>query len=142
VAEFNAQLLGLDVSQDVREEARLALRVQQRVDLLDFSMCVLAEDKRAAGGKILHATIEVEVNGGKDRCEVDPRGSVLMARTEAEVNGRRGGRIAACEAIGGGLALLHRLDHVWYDADVRETLTQVRSALSVAQSKVKERIEL
>lgn len=86
--------------------------------------------------------IEVEVNGGRDRCAVGPLSWGSTSRIVAEARARRDGRIAACEAIGGCLALLHRLDHVWYDVDLRETLMQVRAALSVAQSKIKERIEL
>lgn len=50
-------------------------------------------------------------------------------------------RIAVFETIGCALATLRRLDSVWYDEDLRTTITAVRSALSVAQSKVKERIE-
>lgn len=56
------------------------------------------------------------------------------------VRSRRDHRIAAFETIGCALATLRRLDHVWYDEDVRVTLTEVRSALSIAQSKVKQRI--
>jgi hypothetical protein len=138
VAEFNGQLLGLDVSQVVRVEVPQAPCVQQQVDWLGLSMRVLAEAKRAAGDKVLHAMIEVEVNGGRDHCAVS---APVTSRTVAEA-ARRDGWIVACEAIGGSLALLHRLDHVWYDADLRETLMQVRAALSVAQSKIKKRIEL
>ena len=50
-------------------------------------------------------------------------------------------RIAAFETIGCALAVLRRLDHIRYDADIRETLMHVRSTLSVAQSKIKERID-
>jgi hypothetical protein len=54
---------------------------------------------------------------------------------------RRDCRLAVAEAVGCALAALRRNDHVWCDEDVRETLRQVRSALSVAQSKIKERID-
>jgi hypothetical protein len=37
--------------------------------------------------------------------------------------------------------VLRRLDYLQFDADVRETITHVRSTLSVAQSKVKQRID-
>jgi hypothetical protein len=61
--------------------------------------------------------------------------------TEAVVEkAHRDHRIAVFETIGCALAALRRLDHVWYDEDVREDITQVRSSLSVAQSKIKERI--
>ena len=55
---------------------------------------------------------------------------------------RREGRIRAIETIGSALAVLHRLDHVRYDDDVRDLITKARSSLSVAQSKVKQRIDL
>ena len=54
---------------------------------------------------------------------------------------RRENRIVACETIGGSLAVLRRLDVVWCDDDIRAAITQARSTLSVAQSKVKERID-
>lgn len=53
---------------------------------------------------------------------------------------QRDGRIAAVEVIGAALSALRRLDHVWYDEDVRETLSQARAALARAQSKIRERI--
>ena len=53
---------------------------------------------------------------------------------------QRDGRIAAVETIGAALSALRRLDHVWYDEDVRETLSQARAALAKAQSKIRERI--
>jgi hypothetical protein len=46
----------------------------------------------------------------------------------------------AAETIGCAIAVLRRLDYVRYDDDIREMLTKVRSTLSVAQSKIKERI--
>lgn len=61
---------------------------------------------------------------------------------DAAARSDRDHRIAWFETIGCALALLRRLDHVRYDdADVRETLTKVRSMLSVAQSKIKEKID-
>ena len=54
---------------------------------------------------------------------------------------RRDQRIVVFETIGCALASLRRLNAVWYDEDIRTTITAVRSALSVAQSKVKKRIE-
>ena len=54
---------------------------------------------------------------------------------------RRDQLITVFETIGCALASLRRLNSVWYDEDIRTTLTAVRSTLSVAQSKVKERIE-
>jgi len=54
---------------------------------------------------------------------------------------RRDQRIAVFETIGCALATLRRLGHVWYDDDVRDQITRVRSSLSVAQSKIKERID-
>ena len=50
-------------------------------------------------------------------------------------------QIAVVETIGCALASLRRLNNVCYDEDIRATITAVRSTLSVAQSKVKERIE-
>jgi hypothetical protein len=50
-------------------------------------------------------------------------------------------RIAVFETIGCALATLRRLDYVWYDEDVRERVTSARSTLSVAQSRVKQRID-
>jgi hypothetical protein len=47
----------------------------------------------------------------------------------------------AAEAIGGALSILCRLDHVWCDEDVRETLTHARASLARAGSKIKERID-
>ena len=62
--------------------------------------------------------------------------------TEVAVeHSRRDQRIAVFETIGCALATLRRLDHVWYDGDIHETITKVRASLSVAQSKIKERIE-
>jgi hypothetical protein len=54
---------------------------------------------------------------------------------------QRDQQLAVFETIGCALATLRRLDSVWYDEDLRTTITAVRSSLSVAQSKVKERIE-
>ena len=54
---------------------------------------------------------------------------------------RRDQQIAVVETIGCALATLGRLDHVCYDEDIRTTITKVRSALSVAQSKVKARVD-
>lgn len=53
VAEFNCQLLGLDVSQAVREEVPQAPCVQQQVDWLGLGVRVLAEAKRVAGDEVL-----------------------------------------------------------------------------------------
>lgn len=65
-------------------------------------------------------------------------GQLLIERARRE----RDHRIAVCETIACALATLHRLDHIWYDADadIRDTITHVRSSLSSAQSKIKERI--
>lgn len=54
---------------------------------------------------------------------------------------RRDHQIAVAETIGCALATLRRLNHVCYDEDIRATITEVRSALSVAQSKVRARID-
>jgi len=54
---------------------------------------------------------------------------------------RRDRRIVVFETIGCALAALRRLNVVCDDEDIRKTLTTARSALSSAQSKVKERIE-
>lgn len=54
---------------------------------------------------------------------------------------RRDCRITMFETFGCALAALRRINYAWCDDDVREALTQVRSALSVAQSKIKERID-
>jgi hypothetical protein len=54
---------------------------------------------------------------------------------------KRDHRIAVFETIGCALAALRRLDQCWYDTDIHDTLAQVRSTLSVTQSKVKERID-
>jgi hypothetical protein len=59
----------------------------------------------------------------------------------AVVRSRREHRIATFETIGCALATLRRLDHVWYDEDIRTTITSARSSLSVAQSRVKQRID-
>jgi hypothetical protein len=59
----------------------------------------------------------------------------------AVVRSRREHRIVAFETIGCALATLRRLDHVWYDEDIRATITSARSSLSVAQSRVKQRID-
>ena len=50
-------------------------------------------------------------------------------------------RIVARETIGCALAVLRRLDHVRLDSDVREVITKARSALSVAQSTIRGRID-
>lgn len=63
-------------------------------------------------------------------------------KTEARVaQARRDHRIAVFETIGCALAALRRLDQAWYDEDVRDTLTKIRSSLSVAQTTIKERID-
>lgn len=54
---------------------------------------------------------------------------------------RRDRRIVVFETIGCALATLRRLSHVWHDEDIRATIMEVRSTLSVAQSTVKERID-
>ena len=53
-------------------------------------------------------------------------------------------RIAAHEASGCALAALRRiesLDYSWCASDVRDAITQARSTLSAAQSKVKQQID-
>lgn len=50
-------------------------------------------------------------------------------------------QLVVVETIGCALATLRRLDHVWYDEDIRSAITEVRSALSVAQSKLRARID-
>jgi hypothetical protein len=66
----------------------------------------------------------------------------VQCETEAAVEkARRDHRIAVFETIGCALASLRRLDHVWYDEDVRAVITHVRSTLSVQQTKIKERID-
>ena len=68
--------------------------------------------------------------------------SAVAAQAQLEVErSRRDHRIAVFETIGCALASLRRLDHVWYDEDIRAAITAARSTLSAAQSKVKERIE-
>jgi hypothetical protein len=54
---------------------------------------------------------------------------------------RRDQRIAVFETIGCALATLRRLGHIWYDEDIRTAITAARSNLSIAQSKVKQRID-
>jgi hypothetical protein len=53
---------------------------------------------------------------------------------------KRDDRTAAIETIGCALAVLRRLDYCSFDTDIRDTITKARSALSVAQSKIKERV--
>lgn len=60
---------------------------------------------------------------------------IALART------RRDHRIAVSETICCALAVLRRLGSAWYDEDVRNMITQARSTLSVAQSKIKKRID-
>jgi hypothetical protein len=50
-------------------------------------------------------------------------------------------QLVAAEIIGCALATLRRLDHVCYDGDIRATVTEVRSTLSVAQSKIRAKID-
>lgn len=64
-----------------------------------------------------------------------------LARVDVASRLRRDCRVSVFETFGCALAALRRINYVWCDDDVRESLTQVRSALSVAQSKIKERIE-
>jgi hypothetical protein len=64
-----------------------------------------------------------------------------LAQNATIERARRDHRIAVFETIGCALATLRRLDHVWYDADVRDEITRVRASLSVTQTKIKERIE-
>ena len=63
--------------------------------------------------------------------EADPR----------DYDARRCRRIAAAETIGCALAVLRRLDYVWYDDEIRDMVTKARSTLSVAKSKVRQRID-
>ena len=63
------------------------------------------------------------------------------ARASARADKRRDHRIAVVETIGCALAALRRLAYVCYDEDIRTTITDVRSKLSVAQSKVRARID-
>lgn len=49
--------------------------------------------------------------------------------------------ISAFETIGCALAVLRRLDYIWYPDDIRDMVTQARSSLAVAQSKIKQRID-
>ena len=54
---------------------------------------------------------------------------------------RRDQRLLAHEMIGSALAVLRRLDYVWCDDDVRDSITRARTLLSVAQSTIKGRID-
>jgi hypothetical protein len=54
---------------------------------------------------------------------------------------RHDGRAAAFHTIGCALATLRRLDHVWYDDDLRGHITQARRTLSVTQSALKQKID-
>jgi len=54
---------------------------------------------------------------------------------------RRDQQIAVVETIGCALATLRRLNYVCYDEDIRSTITELRSKLSVAQFKVSARID-
>lgn len=54
---------------------------------------------------------------------------------------RRDHRTAAFETIGCALAVLRRFDYIGNIADVRDSIKQVRSMLSLAQSKLKQRID-
>jgi len=67
----------------------------------------------------------------------------LDAATTEKTDGpsRRNHRIAVFETIGGALAALRWLDHIWYDDDIRDALTKVQTTLSVAQLKIKARID-
>lgn len=67
---------------------------------------------------------------------MDPDGIVKSLKNEPSNTAR----IAVFETIGCALATLGRLDHVWYDADIRNMITKARASLSVAQSKIKERL--
>lgn len=60
---------------------------------------------------------------------------------EALARSRRDDQIVVFETIGCALAVLRRLNHVWYDEDIRERITAARAALSVTQSMAKQRID-
>ena len=112
------------------------------LNLADLGMGILAVAQTVAGGKILHASIELEVDGASGgRCLVDPRGSALTGKIQAVERTRRDARMIAAEAIGGALSLLRRLDHVCCDEDVREIITLAEVSLTLAGSKIKERID-
>lgn len=110
-------------------------------NLADLGMGILAVARTVAGGRVMRASIELEVHGSGGRCLVDPRGSALSGEIQAAERARRDARMIAAEAIGGALSILCRLDHVWCDEDVRETLTHARASLARAGSKIKERID-
>lgn len=50
-------------------------------------------------------------------------------------------RVSARENIGSALAVLHRLDSLRLDDDVRREVTSARQTLSVAHSRLYERIK-
>jgi hypothetical protein len=56
------------------------------------------------------------------------------------VRGISDDRVAAHENIGAALAVLHRLDSLRIDDDLRLEVTEVRRRLSVAQSRIHKRI--
>ena len=64
----------------------------------------------------------------------------MTAKTSI-VRSRRDCRLAAFETIGCALATLGRLDHVWYDDDLRSRITEARRTLSVTQSALKQKID-
>ena len=67
-----------------------------------------------------------------------------MKDTEHEpaiVRSRRDCRVAVFETIGCALATLGRLDHVWFDDDVRASIITARQTLSVARSKIRDKID-
>ena len=64
----------------------------------------------------------------------------MTAKASHEIS-LRDGRVAAFHTIGCALATLRRLDHVWFDAELRSRITEARRTLSVTQSVLKDKID-
>jgi hypothetical protein len=56
------------------------------------------------------------------------------------VKGASEDRVSAFENLGAALSVLRRLDSMRLDDDVRDEVTRARQTLSVAQSRIHERI--
>jgi hypothetical protein len=106
-------------------------------------MTTAAQIVKELGAGPVSVMFKLTVAGDRTQILAGPwDGSGEVPQVSEADEARRDGRIVVVETVGCALAVLRRLDHTWCDEDVRGILTQVRSELSRAQSRLKERINV
>jgi hypothetical protein len=107
--------------------------------------CVEAIDRAEAAvkrlcGALSELSMDDQCGAFGSQCELSRDSQREAAEAPHADRAQREDRTAAVETIGCALTVLRRLVHARFDPDIRDTVTKARAALSVAQSKIKERL--